>query len=289
MVYDCFIFFNELELLELRLHELAGVVDKFVIVEAQRTFTNKPKPLFFQENRDRFHEFADRIIHVAVTDSPDVSDPWAVEQFQRNCIARGLTQCRPDDWILISDLDEIPRATTVQRVSREYPYPRGWWTDLVVRPAIRFFSGWKFTQGRVRRNHPYIFKFQQSNHRHFINCVTVNPPEAAVWHGTRMLYYRDFISAQLARHSGCRIVKDGGWHFTSMGGVERIVQKIQSFSHQEYNQPGFVDAARIQAVINQGKALFDSREELRIAPLDDTYPRYVLEHREAFAAWIKTA
>ena len=51
MIYDCFPFFNELELLEMRLHELSGVVDKFVLVEATRTFTNKPKPLYFQENQ----------------------------------------------------------------------------------------------------------------------------------------------------------------------------------------------------------------------------------------------
>ena len=70
MIYDCFIFFNELELLELRLNELAGVVDKFVLVEATRTFTNEPKPLFFQENRARFREFDSRIIHVVVADSP---------------------------------------------------------------------------------------------------------------------------------------------------------------------------------------------------------------------------
>jgi beta-1,4-mannosyl-glycoprotein beta-1,4-N-acetylglucosaminyltransferase len=287
MIYDCFTFFNELELLELRLNELAGVVDKFVIVEATRTFTNQPKRLFFQENRELFREFDGRIIHVAVTDSPDVSDPWTVEYFQRNCIARGLAQCRPDDWILVSDLDEIPRATTVKRVAEEHPFPHGFFTDSILRPTIQIFSAWEFSRGRVRRNHPFIFKFQQSLHRHFINCVTVNPPALAHWYGPRMLFYRDFNSAQEIRHSGYKVIENGGWHFTSMGGGERIVEKIKSFAHQEFNQPAFLDARRLDEAIQQGKPLFDPLEELKFVALDETYPRYILENREKFSAWIK--
>lgn len=287
MIYDCFIFYNELELLELRLHELARVVDKFVLVEATRTFTNRPKPLYFQENQSRFNEFREKIISIAVEDSPDISDAWAVEHFQRNCIARGLSHCRPDDWILVSDVDEIPRAATVKRVTDQHAYPQGFLADGILRPGIRLFSAWEFTRGRVRRNNPFIFKFQQSNYRHFINCLTVNPPSAIHWHGTRMLYYRDFSTAQLVRHSGYKAIENGGWHFTSMGGADRIVEKIQSFAHQEYNEPGFLDTSRISQAIHEGKALFDPAEELKFVPVDDSYPRYILEYPEKFSAWTK--
>lgn len=75
MIYDCFTFFNELELLELRLHELADVVDKFVLVEATKTHSNKSKPLYYWENRSRFGEFHDKIIHIIVDDLPDAKDP----------------------------------------------------------------------------------------------------------------------------------------------------------------------------------------------------------------------
>lgn len=111
MIYDCFTFFNELELLELRLNELAGIVDKFVLVEATQTHTNQLKPLYFQENRARFSAFRDKIIHVVVDDLPVSKDAWVPENFQRNAIARGLVNCQPDDFILVSDLDEkIGRA-----------------------------------------------------------------------------------------------------------------------------------------------------------------------------------
>lgn len=287
MIYDCFTFFNELELLELRLHELADVVDKFVLVEATQTHTNKPKPLYYQENRRLFSAFQDKIIHIVVEDLPQSSDPWIPENFQRNCIARGLIHCQPDDWILVSDLDEIPRAATVRSVSRERSFPQGALVDIVLRPAIRFFSAWKFSRGRVRRNHPFVFKFQQSQHRQFINCMTVNPPKLIHWYGTRMLYYRDFNSAQEIRHSGYKVVADGGWHFTSMGGAARIVEKIKSFAHQEFNQSEFLNPNRINDAIQQGKCLFDPSEELKFVPLDASFPRYILEHPEKFSGWIK--
>src|SRR5579863_8430750 len=121
MIYDCFTFFNELELLELRLNELAGVVDRFVIVEATKTHSGKPKPLHYRDNQARISRFHSQIIHVIVDDMPVSDDAWTLENFQRNCIVRGLTGCRPDDFILISDLDELPRAGVVKRMAGEIP------------------------------------------------------------------------------------------------------------------------------------------------------------------------
>src|SRR5205823_1107096 len=110
MIYDCFLFFNEVELLEIRLHDLSAVVDRFVLVESPVTFSNKPKPLYYADNRDRFKAFEDRIIHVVVDDNPPADSPFDRENHQRNCIARGLAACHPDDVVLISDLDEIPKG-----------------------------------------------------------------------------------------------------------------------------------------------------------------------------------
>ena len=70
MVYDCFQFFNELDILKLRMHVLDDVVDKFVISEATVTFSGEKKPLYFQENREMFKEFEDKIIHKVVDDTP---------------------------------------------------------------------------------------------------------------------------------------------------------------------------------------------------------------------------
>ena len=70
MIYDCVIFFNELDLLEVRLNELKNVVDKFVIVEASFTHSSKPKEFCFENNKERYQEFLDQIIYWKVTDLP---------------------------------------------------------------------------------------------------------------------------------------------------------------------------------------------------------------------------
>lgn len=70
MVYDCFSFFNELDLLEIRLNTLDSIVDKFILVESTLTHTGNQKPLFYAENKSRFKKFNDKIIHIIVDEFP---------------------------------------------------------------------------------------------------------------------------------------------------------------------------------------------------------------------------
>src|SRR6266446_2702387 len=116
MIYDCFTFFNELELLEIRLNELDNVVDKFVLVEGTVTFTNQPKELFFKDNSHLFKKFLPKIIHIIVNDSPNVfANPWLIEEYQFNSILKGLTKAKKNDTILLSCVDEIPNADVILR------------------------------------------------------------------------------------------------------------------------------------------------------------------------------
>jgi len=107
MIYDCFTFYNELDLLHVRLHELYDVVDRFVLVEANQTFQGNPKRLYFQEEKKAFAQYADKIVHVVVDfpasdltaqlSTPARNGNWARQYYQRDQIARGLTQALPDD------------------------------------------------------------------------------------------------------------------------------------------------------------------------------------------------
>jgi beta-1,4-mannosyl-glycoprotein beta-1,4-N-acetylglucosaminyltransferase len=118
-IYDAFIFYNELELLEIRLNELYDIVDRFVLVESDRTFTNLAKPLYFNESRERFSRFLDKIEYVfcrsEIEDKPNHSDEeryrlgWAREHAQRTCIERGLNQARSNDIVILGDADELLR------------------------------------------------------------------------------------------------------------------------------------------------------------------------------------
>jgi len=116
-IFDCFKFFNELELLELRLMELNDVVDYFVLVEANKTHTGKEKPYIFEENKEMFKDYLNKIIHVKVDDLPPYSqnDIWTAENYQRNCIMRGLVDYAENgDKIIVSDIDEIPNPETIK-------------------------------------------------------------------------------------------------------------------------------------------------------------------------------
>jgi len=275
MIYDCFTFFNELDLLEIRLNVLKDVVDKFVLVEADRTFTNRPKPLVFDENKARFAAFSDRIIHVVVKDHPPFKTAWHYESHQRNAIARGLVGAVPDDVILIGDVDEIPNPDT-----------------------IRKYAGCKG-----------MISFQQRYYAYYLNFDNVRKLN---WRGTKMVSYADFqhgfdgiktienefVPAEInagttaskirgrslpASRGGTHIVRDGGWHFTCLGGAKAVAAKMRSFSHQEYN-PGDdkIDESAIQKIIENGGGTFWKMNCFAVS-IDESFPAYIRENQAKYA------
>ena len=246
MIYDCFTFFNELDLLELRLATLGGVVDKFVIVESTRTHTNRPKPLYFAENAGRFAKHAEKIIHLVVDDFPDSPDAWILERFQRDCVARGLIGADPADTVLISDLDEIPDPDRVAALGR---------LDSIA-------------------------VFEQYNCYYFLNCTN------GYWHGTRALPARMLAasSPSRVRLSSGAVIPAGGWHFSFLGGADAILNKLRAFAHQEYNTAHYADADRVDAAIATGADLF-SRSSTRAKRLEpNRLPRPVQIDREKYRA-----
>ena len=108
-VFDCFPFYDELDLLEIRLNILNDVVDYFVLTESTRTFTGKPKPLHYDNNKVRFKKFAHKIRHVIVDDTefkPEI-DAWQRGFDQKNSVFREMYDCKANDFVIISDVDEI--------------------------------------------------------------------------------------------------------------------------------------------------------------------------------------
>jgi beta-1,4-mannosyl-glycoprotein beta-1,4-N-acetylglucosaminyltransferase len=285
VIYDCFMFFNELELLELRLHELSPVVDRFVLVEATRSHSNRPKPLVYAENQDRFRAFADRIAHVVVEDSPDTPDAWAIEKFQRDAAMRALAGCREDDAILISDVDEIPRAAEVLEACRGLRPPRTVRSRLLHR-ALR--SRWIRHPLRpvFKRRHPFLVVFEMTPYVGHLNlrsrdcCL-----RARLQAGTRLCLHRDLTRPRELRGLRGRVVRDGGWHFSSMGGVDRVREKLAATPHREYDTPAYSDPERLARRLARG-ADIKGRDTLERVEIDSSYPRYVVENPERWRAWI---
>jgi O-antigen biosynthesis protein len=255
MLIDTFIFFNELDVLEVRLETLAPHVDRFVLVEADTTFQGKPKPLYFAENKQRFAKFADKIIHVVVEDMPIDGVPFDREYFQRDAIRRGLEGLPPETWILLSDVDEIPRL-----------------------PFHRSFE----QQDRALLFRQRLFYYAFDN-----ECV--NLP----WLGTVLtrldrLGRPSELRRSIVEQHGVllgggtnagqfEIVEDGGWHFSFIGDASNAITKIESFAHDEYNSASFKDITSVQTAMRDGRDLFG--RELRFAPAPlATLPDYVRAH-----------
>jgi len=210
-IFDCFTFFNEIELLDLRLKVLYDYVDYFVLVEANESHTGITKEFIFEQNKRLFTKYLDKIIYIKVEDPPkySIKNIWGPENHQRLCIARGLTSAELGDKILVSDIDEIPNPEVfMQHLST---------TDPVI--------------------------FEQKLYYYYINCL-----QKQIWTGAYMATYGYYDSLQKLREDAltilaCNAVSNGGWHYSYMGGAEKIKLKVESIaeSHVIINKVGKVD------------------------------------------------
>ena len=119
MIYDAFMYSGEIECLLIRLHELADVVDRFILVEGDRTFTGQLKDRLYYHGHDEQRippALRERIIPVYAVLPERAASPWDRETYQRNSILLGLGEARKDDVLLMGDVDEIPRASAVRDV-----------------------------------------------------------------------------------------------------------------------------------------------------------------------------
>ncbi len=251
MIYDCFTFYNELDLLDIRLHTLNDIVDKFVLVESTVTFTNQPKSLYYQENKHLFKKFQNKIIHVVIKDSPNVSLPWIIEHHQLGSVTKGLPKCKPTDIILVSCVDEIPKPEAVLQ-----------WRDKPGKHKV----------------------FLQKSCHYYLNYVAYG--NKSVDHGTRMFTYKDlqtYPDPYIARFTPPDLlIPDGGWHFSYMGGIKAIQKKLASYSHQEYNNDTYNTPEHILASIAKRKDILGFGMKFRIEPIT-TLPQYVQDNKEKFS------
>lgn len=199
MIYDCFTFFKELDLLELRLNELNDIVDRWVIVEMAYTHTGKPKAFYFDRNRHRFRKWLTRIEHVKVYDAPQSLDPFQRERHQRNAIQRGLRCPQDNDLISIGDADEIPRPNAYEHFRRAHAHTgiaslnsrlyHYWLNGLVNEPWLmpKIMTGWQYKR---------------------------SVPEEL-----RYFHYHD---------NPVPVIQDSAWHFSWLGGVSSCVAKINA-------------------------------------------------------------
>lgn len=276
MVYDCFQFFNELDILLLRMRVMNDVVDKFVISESTVTFSGVKKPLYFQENQEMFAEFKDKIIHKVVDDSPMGPDTNAFmrDGHQKRAVARGLEGAQPDDVVIFSDVDEIPNPEAVK-----------WVLDN--------FDDSKIYALAQRNFYCYMDMEEKSG-----NLLSVTGEFEGFegrdrkWLGTKICKYsmlQNYTTEQLRdkqqKHLMVR-VPNGGWHFSYMGGgrnesvEQRVKHKIKSAAHQEYNNRSTL--SKVKGNIKNHQDIFGRASDFQIVPIDESYPVYLREHLDEY-------
>ncbi len=262
-------YFDEDLVLEIRLNTLNKFVDKFIICEATRDHGGIKKNLKFDIKK--FSNFREKIEYLIVDDIPlnvnSKKKGWHEnhlrDQFQRNAISRGLRKCDPEDWIMISDIDEIPDPNKIKEF------------DIKKKYAC----------------------FLQKNFQSKINRLNITEH---FWPGTKICEKKNLKSPQWLRNIKTKkkpfwrifsekqpqLIKDGGWHFSFLKKPEAIIEKIRSYAHQEYNTQKFTNKNEIQEKISKGKDLFDRKINYKTIEIDRSFPKYIFENKEKFKEWI---
>lgn len=282
MVYDCFQFFNELDILKLRLHVMAPVVDKFVISEATETFSGMKKPLYYEENKALFKEFEDKIIHVVVDDTPP-GYTHDRDTFQKNAVGRGLAGCTDEDIIIFSDLDEIPNPEKVKEIIEKIRRKEDGAQDKVFHLAQRLF-------------YCYL-NMEEVSGNLLAYCGEFEGVERKKWLGSKVCSYKVAKTMPLGelrwpkcKEFGVR-VDDGGWHFGYMGGSgekdvkKRVAEKVRSAAHQEYNNRAVL--SEVDDKIKDGEDIFGRDAVFAQVPIDESFPEYLRTHTEEYMHLIK--
>lgn len=269
-VYDCFPFFNELDLLDIRFAELDSVVDRWVITECTKTHSGQDKPLYFKDNLDRYAKYLHKITHIVVDDLPPVPEneadrSWAIERHQRDAIMRGLTSCKDNDIILIGDADEIPKASAIQKY---LDMPEKNLSCISLRPCYYYMNCESDIPWNWLRILPYSIM------KDMTPC------------GVRYVPNYDLVNGVITgTDSGSRLsIEYAGWHYSFLGGIDKWIEKIENTAHQEYNKPEFKNPDTIRQLVEQGKDILfrDIKYNFKPAVPSDYYPNYVNENWDRF-------
>jgi len=293
-IYDCFTYFDEKILLNFRLNYLSNYVDKFVISEANYTHSGSSKKLNF--NINDYPKFKNKIIYIPVTRKPDslhkvnlkknnneinskiIFNGYLRENFQRNELQNGLTDAGPNDWIIISDLDEIPNLEEIN-------------LNKVKKKIIIFEQKFLF----------YKFNLFYENR---------------IWHGSKACKKKFLLSPQWLRNVKSRkysifrpdiffsnkkynsiyFVKNGGWHFTNLKTSKQIYYKFSNYLHHrefEHSNLSIKDISKMiknkisiyNHEVDKSNSKFDGRIELSRLP-NKFLPRFLLKNLNSYKKWL---
>ena len=293
-IFDCFMYFDEDLVLDVRLNILNEYVDKFVIVESKYNHKGEERQPLFDINK--FNKFKDKIIYILKSDKHEgieliqalddedeiyrksIFNAWKRENLQRNQILEGLKEANQNDWILISDLDEIPNLKEVNFKE--------------IKNKLIFFE-----------QHMMYYKFNLKL-------------ENFTWIGSKACKFKNLRSPQWLRdikakkfpwwridtlfskrkYKDIYFVKNGGWHFSYLKKPKDIEKKLKSYLHHIDYDRNPLGIERIEKIVNEKKAIYDLKVDQRKNKFEaknqlikietNQMPSYIKNNLEKFKEWI---
>ncbi len=262
---DCFMYFDEDLVLDLRLNILHEHVEKFIIAEATRDHSGKEKKLNFDFKN--FSKFKDKINYLIIDDLPinvkSKKKNWDAnhwrDQYQRDSLARGFKKCDENDLIMISDIDEIPDPN-------------------------------KLSEFKIQNKYAC---FMQKNFQSKLNLLNITDK---YWMGTKICQKKHLKSPQWLRDIKTKkrsfwkfykpkepqLIFDGGWHFSFLKKPKDIAKKIKAYSHQEFNKNNFTNIKNIEKKIIEKSDIFGRNYKYEKIEIDEKFPKYIRENKEKF-------
>ena len=293
-IYDCFMYFDEEVVADVRLHTLNEFVDYFVIVESKFTHKGEPRKLKFDHKK--FEKFKEKIIYIIdekvypqtqeiqTEDSEDEKSIKLIfnatyrENGQRNLLHTGLKEANDEDLILISDVDEIPKLT-----------------------GLNF-----------KNINEKIILFKQDMFYYKFNLWLPN----LIWTGTKACRKKNLINPQWLRNikdrkysffridtlfsstkfNSIKIINDGGWHFTNIKTPKEIELKFRSYLHHREFDLNPLSANQIGEIIKNKKAIYDLKVDKTLNKFGNgdvlkkfelsKLPEYIIKNKKKFLEWM---
>ena len=262
-IYDCFQYFNEDHMVDLRLNILDEHVDYFVISESTKTHQGKNKKINFDINK--FSRFKQKIKFIVADYKEEINftkhtgGESPVEQHQRNSLIEGIKDASSEDLIILSDSDEIPDLTKLNKMNNK--------------------------------------KFTAFSQKMFMYKLNLQNSKESGWIGSRITKKKYLKSMQELRNLKFKLypfwrldkinqqIIEGGWHFSYMQSPEQILNKIKSFSHGEYNNKNLNEKI-IEEKIIKNEDIFGRNSKLRKIDIDESFPQFIFQNKEKFSDWI---
>ena len=294
-IYDCFMFYDEDLIVDLRLNILNQHVNEFIVVESKYTHSGEKRDLLF--NIDKYPEFKHKINYLVLENEPDnlekihtndsedkknskyIMNALRRENYQRNAITKGLTKANSDDLILVSDVDEIPNLTNLH-------------LDEINNEIILFKQNF------------YYYKF---------NLKLENVP----WLGTKGCKYKFLKSPQWLRnikdkkyplwridtlfsdkkYSNIKFIENGGWHFSNMKTAADIEKKMRTYLHHREYDINPLGKEKIEKIIKDKKSIYNLKADMKTEKFDGTQslkttdgselPEFLKSNIKKYSNWIE--